>query len=113
MRHWKKLTTIALAVISLATPLSVLANEQLALALSRPGGSTFPDWVIWAYAAEPGEGVDYPGGQGYYQSPSGQTWIAEAQDHRFQTFVAATPEPAPLALLVIGLVVVGIRRSAA
>src|SRR5205807_4046998 len=36
--------------VSLPSPLAVAANDSLAIVLSRPGGSSFPDWVIWTYA---------------------------------------------------------------
>jgi hypothetical protein len=93
--------------VSLPSPLAVAANDSLAIVLSRSGGSSFPDWVIWTYASEPGEGIDYSGGQGYYQSPSGANWVPEAQDHRFQTFVDTTPEPAPIVFVAVGLIVAG------
>jgi hypothetical protein len=69
--------------VMLPTPLAVNSGDSLAIVLRRPGGSTYPDWVLWSEAYNLSGGVNYTGGESYHSSG-----LPLNKDHRFQTYVA-------------------------
>lgn len=78
--------------VSLPSSVAVSAGDSWAIVLRRPGGTTFPEWVLWSESYNPSGGVDYPGGTSYVHEPP--IWIPFERDQRFQTYVApATNAP--------------------
>ncbi|HSK08571.1 MAG TPA: hypothetical protein VK911_03280 [Vicinamibacterales bacterium] len=104
--------------VSLPVPVPVSVGDQLAIVLRRPGGTTYPDWVLWSPASWPESGVPYEGGQSHWHGRVvASIWTAlPSNDNRFQTFVSPAqpiPEPASGLLALGGLATLALNRHRA
>jgi hypothetical protein len=96
--------------VTLSTPVSVVAGQHLALALSTSASIDTSDYLWAMYGPSP----IYAGGKPFY-SLLGEPWVgsAEPYDQQFRTYVepAAAAVPEPTSLLLLGAGVAGIAAK--